>query len=82
MIIAVIGVTGTICILCFLIGAKVGQMTNDGEKIKIPTVNPVKIYRDYQDHKESEREQARLETILHNIECYDGTDYGQEDVPR
>lgn len=75
-------VVGTLNIVCFFIGAKVGQMTSKGEEIKMPTVNPMKIYREHQDHRESERVQARIDTILHNIECYDGTDKGQEDVPR
>ena len=75
-------VVGTLNVVCFLIGAKVGQMTSKGEEIKVPTVNPLKIIREHQDHREAEREQKKLDTILHNIECYDGTDRGQEDVPR
>ena len=75
-------VVGTLNVVCFLIGAKVGQTVSKGEEVKVPTVNPLKIYREHQDHKESERVQKRLDTILHNIECYDGTDRGQEDVPR
>jgi hypothetical protein len=75
-------VVGTLNVVCFLIGAKVGQMTSKGEEIKMPTINPMTIYREHQDHKESEKKQKQLDAILHNIECYDGTDRGQEDIPR
>lgn len=69
-------------IVCFLIGAKVGQTVNKGEDIKLPTVNPVEIAREHREKKEAEMEQDRINTILQNIEAYDGTPFGQEDVPR
>lgn len=69
-------------ILCFLIGAKTGQKVDRGEDIKLPTVNPVEIVRERRDKKEAEMEQDRLETIMRNIETYDGTGAGQKDVPR
>ena len=31
--------------------------------------------------KEAAMEQTRLETIMRNLENYDGTGYGQEEVP-
>lgn len=75
-------VVGTLNVVCFLIGAKVGQTVSKGEEIEVPTLNPMKAYKEHLDKREAEKEQSRLETILHNIECYDGTDRGQEDVPR
>ena len=32
---------GAMCIGCFLVGAKVGQTVSKGEKIELPTVNPI-----------------------------------------
>lgn len=75
-------VTGVLCITCFLIGAKVGQAVSQGKEIELPTVNPLKAYREHQDRKEAEREKDKVETILRNVEKYDGTGNGQEDVPR
>lgn len=69
-------------ILCFLIGAKVGQTVVKGEDIKLPSVNPVEIIREERNRKEAQMEQARIDTIMRNIENYDGTGYAQEDVPR
>ena len=75
-------VAGAINIACFVIGAKVGQAASKGENIKTPTFNPLKAIQEHNDRKEAEREQDRRETILRNIENYDGTGAHQEDVPR
>ena len=69
-------------IVCFMVGAKVGQMVQKGETIKAPTINPVKLYNEHIDKKEAEIEKNRLDVIMRNIERYDGTGKGQEDVPR
>lgn len=72
--------TGTLCCVCFLIGAKVGQKVSNGERVELPSVNPIKAVREHKEQKEAEMEQDKLETILRNIERYDGTGRGQEDV--
>lgn len=69
-------------ILCFMVGAKVGQTVSKGEEVKLPTVDPVKDVREHLDRKEAEYEQNRIDTILRNIESYNGTADGQEEVPR
>jgi len=82
MEIALILIVGTLNIACFFIGAKVGQTVSKGEKIELPSVNPLKAVRENRNHKEAEMEQDRINTIMRNIESYDGTGRGQEDVPR
>lgn len=73
---------GTLCIVCFFIGAKVGQQASRGEKIEAPAINPLQMYRERKDRKEAEKEQDRIDVILQNIKNYDGTSNKQEDVPR
>ena len=73
---------GFVCLACFLSGAKVGQAVQKGEKIETPNINPLEAIREHQSRKEAEREQDRLETILANIDAYDGTGRGQKDVPK
>jgi hypothetical protein len=72
---------GFINLACFLMGAKVGQTVSKGEEVKLPTVNPVEVYRKHEAKKEAQMEQERIDTIMRNIECFDGTGRGQEDVP-
>ena len=67
-------------IACFFIGAKVGQTVSKGETVETPTVNPMELYRNHQAQKEEDRERNRNYTILRNIDNYDGTSYGQEEV--
>lgn len=79
LLMAVMGLTN---ILCFVIGAKVGQKVSKGEPVELPSVNPMKAYREHEARKEADRQQNRLNTILQNIEGYDGTSIGQKEVPR
>lgn len=79
--ILLITVVALINMLSFTIGAKIGQKIVKGEKIELPKVNPMEAYREHQERKEVEKEKDKLETIMRNIEKYDGTAKGQEDVP-
>lgn len=74
--------TGTLCIVCFFIGAKVGQKASKGEEIELPSLDPLKPIREHQEQKKVKEEQNRFETIMKNIDNYDGTGDNQEDVPR
>ena len=67
-------------IACFLIGARVGQKVSRGEPVVLPTVNPMKAYQENKAKKEAEMEKSKIDTILRNIDNYDGTAFGQEDV--
>lgn len=73
---------GALCIGCFLIGAKVGQTVSKGETLELPSVNPFEAYRKHEAKKEAEKEQEKIDTIMRNIECYDGTSNNQIDVGR
>ena len=74
---------GTRNAVCFFIGAKVGQAVAKGKEIETPKINsPVTLYKAHREAKEAEAEKNRLDVILANIERYDGTGAGQEDVPR
>lgn len=73
---------GALCIGCFLIGSKIGQTVSKGENIELPTINPFEAYRKHEAKREAEKEAEKLDTIMRNIECYDGTSNNQADVGR
>lgn len=73
--------TGLVNVLCFLIGARVGQKVSKEEEIEVPKLNPMQIYREKQEKKETSKERDKLEAIMHNIDAYDGTGNGQRDIP-
>lgn len=72
---------GALCIGCFLIGAKVGQAVSKGETVELPSVNPFEAHRKAEARKEAQMEQERIDRILRNVDNYDGTGRGQEDLP-
>lgn len=79
LLLLVMGVTN---ILCFMIGAKVGQKVVKGEVVELPSLDPLKSYREHQDRKEAQQVQKAVDVIMQNIEAYNGTADGQRDVPR
>jgi hypothetical protein len=42
----------------------------------------MELYREQQARKEAEYKQSQFDTIMRNIDNYNGTPDGQEDVPR
>lgn len=68
-------------ILCFTIGARVGQKVVKGERIEMPNLDPMKAARERQERREAQREQDKLDAILHNIDSYNGTGEGQKSIP-
>lgn len=73
---------GALNVVCFFIGAKVGQTVARGEDIKLPIPDPVEAIREHKDKKHAEKEQERIDIIMQNIENYDGTGRNQREVPR
>ena len=78
LLLLVMGMTN---IVCFMIGAKVGQAVVKGEEVQMPNLNPMEALRQHEARKEAQAEKDRVDTILRNIDNYDGTSYRQEDVP-
>jgi uncharacterized protein YneF (UPF0154 family) len=72
--------TGTLCIVCFLIGAMVGQKVSRDETIELPNLNPIDAVIKTKEKMAVEKEKSRVEKIMQNIDNYDGTGYGQIDV--
>ena len=67
-------------IACLMVGAKVGQRVAKDEPVELPTINPMQAYREKEARKEAQRKQDELDTILQNVDIYDGTPNGQKDV--
>lgn len=72
-------IVGIMNILCFFIGAKIGQKVSKGETIETP--NPIKTIRSEIDSYEQRKELEKYKVINDNIDAYDGTSIGQKDIP-
>ena len=80
MEIALLAITGLLNIICFIIGAKVGQTVSKGENVELPKLNLLSTFRTNEARKKAEIEQDKVNAVLRNIERYDGTGKHQEDV--
>ena len=69
-------------IICFMVGAKVGQTVSKGEEVKLPTLNPLEVYKAHRENKAAEAEMNRLDAVLQNLESYNGSEAGQQDIPK
>lgn len=81
MEILLVWTVGALCIGCFIVGAKVGQQVAKGEPVRVNLPNPAKAIREHKAQKEADRERSKVEMILQNVDRYDGTPGGQEDIP-
>ena len=68
-------------IVCFVIGARVGQKVVNKEPIKVMP-NPVQAIKEHQERTEYDKEQEKFKVMSENIDNYDGTPYGQKELPR
>lgn len=68
-------------LLCFYFGVRIGQKVAKKEEIKIEGLNPVKVIDTINQSKEDKKEQERMRIIAENIDNYDGTGLGQQDIP-
>lgn len=78
--IALLFLFGVFIILAYTLGLKNGQKLKNDEEIKMPEVNPVKIVRNEIDAFEQRKKQDVYDTIMANIDNYDGTGLGQKDI--
>lgn len=79
--IALLFLFGVFIILAYTLGLKNGQKLKNDEEIKMPEVNPIKIVRNEIDAFEQRKKQDVYDTIMANIDNYDGTGLGQKDIP-
>ena len=71
---------GIFIITAYTLGLKNGQKLKNNEEIKMPEINPVKIVRNEIESFEEKKRQATFETMMSNIDNYDGTGLGQKDI--
>ena len=75
LLLMIMGLTN---IACFMIGVNVRQKVDKGEEVKLQIVKPAKAVPV---QTEEDVAKSRFDTIMQNIDNYDGTEYGQVDVP-
>ena len=64
-------------IVCFLIGAVVGQRAFERKPI---VVNPIQEIKEHKIEQEISKEEQRFKDIADNIDAYNGTSIGQKRI--
>ena len=77
-IILLIAVIGVINSICFLLGARTAQKLANKQEVVLP--NPAREIRKIANDSEYRREREKVQKLLDNIDRYDGTPFGQQDV--
>ncbi len=73
-------VVGAVNAVCFWVGARVGMAAGRTEK-RLPVLpDPLKTVHSRRQSREEQVRQDRLDAILRNLESYNGTPAGQEDI--
>lgn len=81
-LLSVIALVSFFNICSFIIGAKIGQKVNRGESIELPRIEPKNPIKTFNENKEAKKEQERNRIIAENIDTYNGTPYGQQELPK
>lgn len=79
--IALLFLFGIFIISAYTLGLKNGQKLKNDEEIRMPEINPVKIVRNEIESFEQKKKQDAYDTMMANIDNYDGTGLGQKDIP-
>ncbi len=72
MEILIIVSVGIMNILCFFIGAKVGQKVVNKEDIELPNINPITAVKEYEAKREVEKADEQYKKDLEAINNYNG----------
>lgn len=70
--ISIIVSVGIMNILCFFIGARVGQKVVNKEEVKLPNINPITAVKEYETKKEIEKADEQYKKDLEAINNYNG----------
>lgn len=77
--IILISVVGLLMMFSFLLGARTSQKAYKKEEIVMPTLNPIKAFQEHKEKVERTKEEKEFNTMMENINNYDGTSLGQKD---
>lgn len=78
-VIMLVFMMGSFCVISFLVGvfSVMGR-----SKINLNPIEAIKEHKEQKEQKEAyDLEQKQLATMMRNIDRYDGTSRGQEDIP-
>lgn len=74
-------VFGLFIMASYTLGLRNGQKLARKEEVKMPNLNPIEIVNNQIEKHEERKEQSVIDIMMENINNYDGTGIGQQDIP-
>lgn len=71
---------GVFILTAYSLGLKNGQRLSKNEEIIVPELNPVKVIQDGIETHEEKKKQEQFDIMMSNIDNYDGTGIGQQNI--
>ena len=65
----------------YSLGLKNGQRISKNKEVIMPNINPVKVVTEEIEKHEEKKKQQAYEIMMSNIDNYDGTGLGQQEIP-
>lgn len=81
-LLSVIALVSFFIVCSFVLGAMIGQKVVRGQDIELPRIEPLKTVQEWNKAKEIKKEEERTKIIAENIDSYNGTPYGQQEIPK
>lgn len=72
---------GVFVLLSYTLGLRNGQRLSKNEEISIPELNPIKAIQSEIESHEERKKQEQFDIMMANIDNYDGTGIGQQNIP-
>ena len=72
---------GVFILFAYTLGLKNGQKLSKNEKITMPELNPIKAIQNEIETHEEKKKQTIFDINMANIDNYDGTGIGQQNIP-
>lgn len=72
---------GVFILVAYSLGLKNGQRISKNKEVIMPNINPVKVVTEEIEKHEEKKKQQAYEIMMSNIDNYDGTGLGQQEIP-
>lgn len=70
-------------LFCLIVGVSIGQKVSKNKEIKINPISAIKQeVKETKEEKKQELKQRQIDTMLYNIDNYNGDGLGQRDIPK
>ena len=72
---------GAFILIAYTLGLKNGQKLSNNKEVTMPELNPVRAIQNEIEIHEEKKRQEQVDIMMANIDNYDGTSIGQQNIP-